>query len=148
MRMHDLHPAPGSRRERRRVGRGIGSGMGKTATKGSKGQLARSGGGKGPAFEGGQTPLYRRLPKRGFKNFPFKKEYAIVNVEDLERLPQDVREATPETLLAAGIIRDLKDGVKVLGDGELKRALKVRVHRVSESAAQKIAAAGGTVEVI
>lgn len=149
MRIHDLKPDPGSRRRPKRVGRGIGSGHGKTATRGHKGQLARSGGGKGPGFEGGQTPLHRRLPKlRRFTNAPFRKAYAIVNVGQLGRYFEDGSTVTPEALLERRIIKDLKDGLKVLGDGEIDRPLLVRAHRFSRQAAEKIRAAGGSVEVI
>ncbi|HEY8498171.1 MAG TPA: 50S ribosomal protein L15 [Limnochordales bacterium] len=150
MKLHDLKPAPGSRHRPKRVGRGIGSGHGKTSTRGHKGQWARSGGAKGPGFEGGQTPLHRRLPKlRRFTNAPFKKEFAIVNVGDLARVFEPGATVSPETLLERRLIRELpKDGVKILGDGELDKALVVRAHRFSRSAIEKIQAAGGTVEVI
>ncbi|WP_324668436.1 50S ribosomal protein L15 [Geochorda subterranea] len=150
MKLHDLRPKPGARHRPKRVGRGIGSGHGKTSTRGHKGQWARSGGAKGPGFEGGQTPLHRRLPKlRRFTNAPFKKEMAIVNVGDLARAFEPGATVTPEALLERRLIRDLPaDGVKVLGDGELDRPLAVRAHRFSEKAAEKIRAAGGTVEVI
>lgn len=150
MKLHDLRPKPGARHRPKRVGRGIGSGHGKTSTRGHKGQWARSGGAKGPGFEGGQTPLHRRLPKlRRFTNAPFKKEMAIVNVGDLARVFEPGATVTPESLLERRLIRQLPpDGVKVLGDGELDRPLAVRAHRFSEKAAEKIRAAGGTVEVI
>ncbi|MEW6045710.1 MAG: 50S ribosomal protein L15 [Bacillota bacterium] len=149
MKLHDLRPPKGARRPPKRVGRGIGSGHGKTATKGHKGQLARSGGGKGPGFEGGQTPLHRRLPKaRRFTNAPFRKEFAVVNVEDLARAFEPGSTVTPEALLERRLVRELKDGVKVLGNGEVDRALAVRAHRFSKQAIEKIQAAGGTVEVI
>ena len=147
MKLHELRPAPGARRDSKRVGRGIGSGKGKTAGRGTKGQKARSGGGKGPGFEGGQTPLVRRLPKRGFTNAPFRRELAIVNLEALNRFePGTV--VTPELLLENRVVRSVKDGIKVLGDGELTRPLTVRAHAFSKAAAAKIVAAGGTVEVI
>jgi len=147
MKLHELRPAPGARRDSKRVGRGIGSGKGKTAGRGTKGQKARSGGGKGPGFEGGQTPLVRRLPKRGFTNAPFRRELAIVNLEALNRFePGTV--VTPELLLENRVVRSVKDGIKVLGDGELTRPLTVRAHAFSKAAAAKIEAAGGTVEVI
>ncbi len=146
MRLHELQPAPGSRQEPKRKGRGIGSGLGKTAGKGHKGQKARSGGGVRPGFEGGQQPLARRMPKRGFRN-PLKKEYSIVNLDRLEIFEAGA-EITTETLLAAGVIRSFKDGVKILGTGELTKALTVKVNSVSRSAAEKIVAAGGKVEVI
>ena len=144
MRLSDLRPAPGSVRPRKRVGRGIGSGHGKTATKGSQGQKARTN--VRPGFEGGQTPLHRRLPqKRGFTNI-FKKEYAIINLDTLAKLPEDT--ITPEVLLQKGIIRDLKSGLRVLGRGEIDKAITVRAHHFSKSAEEKIKARGGTVEVI
>ncbi|MGE5578027.1 MAG: 50S ribosomal protein L15 [Syntrophothermus sp.] len=146
MRLHDLKPAAGAKTERKRVGRGIGSGLGKTAAKGHKGQLARSGGGKGPAFEGGQTPLQRRLPKRGFNNI-FKKEFAIINVRELERF-ENGTVVTPQVLIEAGLIKKVKDGVKVLGTGDLTKSLTVQVQGVTKSAAAKIEAAGGKVEVV
>ncbi len=147
MKIHDLRPAPGAVKAPKRVGRGIGSGHGKTSGKGHKGQKARSGHGKGPRFEGGQMPLSMRLPKRGFKNYPFRRTYAVVNLGALERFePGTV--VTPELLIEKGVIRKLEDGVKVLGGGELGRALTVRAHRFSRSAAAAIEAAGGKTEVI
>ncbi|HCJ11327.1 MAG TPA: 50S ribosomal protein L15 [Clostridiales bacterium] len=146
MRTHELAPAPGSRKERRRVGRGIGSGRGKTAGRGHKGQRARSGRGKGPQFEGGQMPLAMRLPKRGFKN-PSRKVFALVDLDDLDRFDEGTV-VTPEVLLEKRVIRKVLDGVKVLGDGELSKALTVRAHRFSRSAVRKIEAAGGKTEVI
>jgi len=146
VRTHDLGPAPGSKKAPKRVGRGVGSGHGKTSGKGHKGQKARSGHGKGPRFEGGQMPLSMRLPKRGFKN-PFRKVFALVNLSALERFePGTV--VTPELLKEKGVISNLRDGVKVLGGGELDRALTVRAHRFSRSAAERIEAAGGKAEVI
>lgn len=146
MKLHELTSAAGSRSTRKRVGRGIGSGMGKTATRGHKGQNARSGGGVRPGFEGGQNPLYRRLPKRGFNN-PFRKEFAIVNLEDLNQFPAGT-EVTPEVLMEAGIVKNPRDGIKVLGNGEITVSLTVKASKFSESAAQKIQAAGGKTEVI
>lgn len=146
MRLNELKPAPGSRPKSTRVGRGIGSGLGKTSGRGHKGQKSRSGGGTRPGFEGGQMPLYRRLPKRGFTNI-FKKEIVEVSLQDLNRF-ENGTEVTPELLVEAGIIKSAKDGVKILANGEMEKALTVRVHRVSKSAAEKIAAAGGKVEVI
>ncbi|NLY11715.1 MAG: 50S ribosomal protein L15 [Firmicutes bacterium] len=145
MRIHELKPAT-SRKERKRVGRGIGSGLGKTSGRGHKGQKARSGGGKGPYFEGGQTPLQRRLPKRGFTNV-FQKEYAEVKLEDLNRFAPDTV-VTPELLQEAGLVNKIKDGVKVLGNGELKHSLTIRAHGFTKSAAAKIQEAGGKIEVI
>ena len=144
MRLEELKPSAGSRKKSKRVGRGPGSGSGKTASKGHKGQKARSGGVKGPGFEGGQMPLQRRLPKRGFTNI-FRKEYAVVNLRDLSELSGTV---TPETLLEQGLVNDLKAGLKVLGVGDLKSGLTVRAHKFSKSAMDKIQAAGGKAEVI
>ncbi|MBI3593167.1 MAG: 50S ribosomal protein L15 [Nitrospirae bacterium] len=147
MRIEDLAPAEGSNKKAKRIGRGMGSGHGKTATKGHKGQKARSGGTKGPSFEGGQTNLARRLPKRGFKNMPFKKEYAIINLEDITRLT-DADVITPEVLIEKKIIKDMKDGLKVLGDGNISRPITIKAHAFSSSAASKISAAGGKPEVL
>jgi large subunit ribosomal protein L15 len=144
MKLEELKPSKGARKKSKRVGRGPGSGSGKTSGKGHKGQKARSGGVKGPGFEGGQMPLQRRLPKRGFTNI-FRKEYAVVNLSDLSELSGTI---TPETLLAQGIVRHPKSGIKVLGVGELKTALTVRAHKFSKSALDKIQAAGGKAEVI
>jgi large subunit ribosomal protein L15 len=146
MRLEELKPAQGSNKKAKRVGRGVGSGSGKTAGKGHKGQKARSGGVKGPGFEGGQMPLQRRIPKRGFTNI-FRKEYAIVNLSDLELLA-GTAEVTPEALVQSGLIKDLKSGIKVLGTGELKKKLTVRAHKFSKSAIEKIQAAGGKAEVL
>ena len=149
MRLHDLRPAPGARRRPKRVGRGIGSGHGKTSTRGHKGQWARSGGAKGPGFEGGQTPLHRRLPKlKRFTNAPFRKEYAIINVGELARRFEPGETVTPELLVERRIVKDLKDGLKVLGDGELDRPLLVKAHKFSRQALEKIQAAGGRAEVV
>nr|MDD6335535.1 50S ribosomal protein L15 [bacterium] len=147
MKLHELQPAPGSRTERRRVGRGIGSGMGKTATRGHKGQKARSGGGVRIGFEGGQMPINRRLPKRGFSNSRFTKVYAGVNVSALERF-EDGTEVTPELLLSTGVVSKAMDGIKILGDGELTRKLTVKANAFSQSAKAKIEGAGGSAEVI
>lgn len=146
MKIENLTPAPGSKKKPKRIGRGMGSGHGKTATKGHKGQKARSGSGKGAGFEGGQTPLQRRLPKRGFKNRPFKKEYAIVNLDDIAKLT-DIDTVTPEVLLERRVVRDLKDGLKVLGNGNITRAVVIKAHAFSASAVSKITAAGGKSEV-
>ncbi|MFM9332336.1 50S ribosomal protein L15 [Paenibacillus mesotrionivorans] len=146
MKLHELSPAPGSKHPKKRVGRGIGSGMGKTATRGSKGQWARSGGGVRPGFEGGQNPLFRRLPKRGFKNFN-RVEYAIVNLEDLNRFAAGTV-VTPESLKETGVVKNQKDGIKILGNGELTVSLTVKANKFSQSAVEKITAAGGTSEVI
>lgn len=146
MRLEDLKPVQGATRKSKRVGRGVGSGSGKTSGKGHKGQKARSGGVKGAGFEGGQMPLQRRIPKRGFTNI-FRKEYAIVNLSDLDTM-SDTDVVTPEALMQRGLIKDLKTGVKVLGMGELKSKLTVRAHKFSKSALEKIQAAGGKAEVI
>ena len=147
MKLHDLRPAPGSKRRRKRVGRGIAAGQGKTAGRGTKGQGARSGGGKGPYFEGGQLPLVRRLPfKRGFTNI-WRVEYAEVNLDRLERFEQGA-EVSPETLAEAGIIKSPRKPVVILGRGELSKPLTVKAHRFSASARAKIEAAGGSVEVL
>ncbi len=146
MRLEELRPVPGAKKKPKRIGRGPGSGHGKTSTKGHKGQKARSGGVKGPGFEGGQMPLQRRLPKRGFKN-PFRREYAIVNLDDLAPLA-DQGTLTPELLREKGVVKDLKDGLKVLGMGELKSKIVVQAHKFSKNALEKIQAAGGKAEVI
>jgi large subunit ribosomal protein L15 len=146
MKLHELKPAEGSRHTRKRVGRGIASGNGKTAGRGHKGQKARSGGGVRPGFEGGQNPLYRRLPKRGFNNIN-RKEYAIVSLDALNRFEEGTV-VTPELLLETGVISALRDGVKVLANGELNVKLTVKAHKFSATAAEKIAQVGGTTEVI
>ena len=146
MKLHELKPAEGSRRPRRRVGRGIGSGMGKTSTRGTKGQFSRTGGGTRPGFEGGQMPLYRRLPKRGFKN-TFAKKYAEVNVEQLNCFDNGAV-VDPAALIEAGILKNVLDGVRALGNGELTKSLTVQAQGFTKSAQQKIEAAGGKAEVI
>ena len=146
MKLHELKPAEGSRKPRRRVGRGIGSGMGKTSTRGTKGQFSRTGGGTRPGFEGGQMPLYRRLPKRGFKN-TFAKKYAEVNVEQLNCFDNGAV-VDPAALIEAGILKNVLDGVRVLGNGELTKSLTVQAQGFTKSAQQKIEAAGGKAEVI
>jgi large subunit ribosomal protein L15 len=146
MKLHELKPAPGSTKRRKVVGRGRGSGRGTTAGRGGKGQTARTGAGIPAWFEGGQMPLIRRLPKRGFTNI-FKKAYAVINVETLERF-EPGQEVTPELLVSKGLIRARHDGVKVLGTGTLARALIVHAHKFSRSAVAKIEAAGGKVQVI
>lgn len=149
MKLHDLRPNEGGgSKPRKRLGRGIGSGLGKTSGKGHKGQNARSGGGVRPGFEGGQMPLFRRLPKRGFTNI-FAKEYATVNIDELNKFA-DNTVVTPELLFSEGIVKKgkAKDGVKVLGDGELTAKLTVKAQKFSKTAAEKIEAAGGKVEVI
>jgi large subunit ribosomal protein L15 len=146
MKLHELAPAKGAKKKRKRIGRGPGSGHGKTATKGHKGLLARSGGGKRPGFEGGQMPLIRRLPKFGFNN-PFRIDYAIVNLKALAGLGT-VDPITPQALVDAGLIKRTRRPVKVLGMGELGRAVVVQAHKFSQSAVAKIEAAGGRAEVI
>lgn len=146
MKLNELKPSPGERGKRKRVGRGPGSGRGKTAGRGHKGQNSRSGGGVRPGFEGGQMPLQRRTPKRGFTNI-FKKRYAVLNVRDLNRFDAD-SVVDPTALKEKGIIKKVYDGVKVLGMGEIKVPLTVRAHKISTSAAQKIEKAAGKVEVI
>ncbi|AMX84825.1 50S ribosomal protein L15 [Geobacillus subterraneus] len=146
MKLHELQPAPGSRKKAVRVGRGIGSGNGKTSGRGHKGQKARSGGGVRLGFEGGQTPLFRRLPKRGFTNIN-RKEYAVVNLDKLN-IFEDGTEVTPELLLETGVISKLKSGVKILGKGQIEKKLTVKAHKFSASAKEAIEAAGGKTEVI
>lgn len=145
MEMHELGPAFGATKSRRRVGRGIGSGLGKTAGSGHKGQKARTGGSIRRGFEGGQTPLYRRIPKRGFTNH-FAKQYTVVNLSDLEKY-DDGMTVTTETLLKDGTIRKVLDGVKVLGNGTLTKKLTVVAAQFSKSAEEKIQAVGGKIEV-
>ncbi|MCP4675227.1 MAG: 50S ribosomal protein L15 [Deltaproteobacteria bacterium] len=141
-----LAPPPGARKKGKRVGRGPGSGLGKTCGAGQKGQNSRSGGGAGRGFEGGQMPAQRRMPKRGFTN-PFRKTFSVVNVETLERF-EDGAVVDPEMLLSSGVVKKMKDGVKILGKGELKKKLNVRAHAASSSAREKIEKAGGTFEEI
>ncbi len=145
MKLHELKPAEGSTHAPKRLGRGIGSGHGKTSGKGHKGQRSRSGGGVRPGFEGGQNPLMRRMPKRGFKNIS-RKNIVALNVRDLERFENDSI-VTIESLLESGLVKNVKDGVKILATGELTKALTVRIDKVSPAAAKKIVAAGGKVEV-
>ncbi|MCH1626064.1 50S ribosomal protein L15 [Fredinandcohnia quinoae] len=146
MKLHELQPAEGSRKTRNRVGRGIGSGNGKTSGKGHKGQNARSGGGVRPGFEGGQTPLFQRLPKRGFTNIN-RKDFAIVNLETLNRF-EDGTEVTPELLIETGVVSKLNAGIKILGKGTLEKKLTVKAHKFSSTAKEAIEAAGGNTEVI
>lgn len=147
MKLHELSSATGSKKTRKRVGRGIGSGTGKTAGRGHKGQNARSGGGVRPGFEGGQTPLFRRLPKRGFTNAPFKKDLVEINLSKLINFEAGTV-VTPEKLVEAKIIKNIKDGVKVLGQGDITVALTVQAQGFSASAKEKIEAAGGKAEVV
>ena len=147
MKLHELQPAAGSKKTRTRVGRGLGSGLGKTSGRGQKGQNSRSGGGVRSGFEGGQMPLYRRLPKRGFNNV-FAKQYAEVNVEQLNRF-EDGATVDPVALLEAGILKNVRDGIRILGNGSLEtKNLTVIANGFTKSAEEKITAAGGKVEVI
>ncbi len=146
MKLHELKPAKGAIKGRKRLGRGTASGQGKTAGRGQKGQKSRSGGGVRLGFEGGQMPLYRRLPKRGFTNI-FKKQWAIINVEDLNKF-EDGSVITPEMLLEAGLIKKVIDGIKILGDGDLEKKVTVQAHKFSKAAIEKIESAGGKAEVI
>lgn len=146
MKLHELKPAQGARKARSRVGRGIGSGNGKTAGRGHKGQNARSGGGVRPGFEGGQMPLFQRLPKRGFTNIN-RKEYAIVNLDALNRF-EDGTEVTPELLIETGVVRNEKSGIKILAKGNIEKKLTVKANKFSSAAKEAIEAAGGTAEVI
>jgi large subunit ribosomal protein L15 len=145
MKISDLAPAPGSRKKRKRVGRGPGSGHGKTSCKGHKGQKSRSGGGTKPGFEGGQMPLQRRLPKRGFTNI-FQKQYTIVNLSTLNKLEEST--ITPEFLVKKGIVKKIQDGIKILGNGDISKPITVHAHAFSASAKEKIEKAQGTVEKI
>ncbi|MCP3876344.1 MAG: 50S ribosomal protein L15 [Desulfobacteraceae bacterium] len=144
MQLHDLAPAPGSRKNRKKVGRGPGSGMGKTSTRGHKGLKARSGGNVRPGFEGGQMPIYRRLPKRGFYNI-FKTKNAVLNVKDLDRF-EDGATIDIETLRDAGVVKGQVDGVKILGLGETKKKFSLKNILVSKTAKEKIESAGGSIE--
>lgn len=146
MKLHELKPAEGSRSSRKRIGRGIGSGTGKTSGKGHKGQNSRSGGGVRPGFEGGQNPLFRRLPKRGFTNIN-RKDYAVVNIEVLNRFDEGT-EVTPALLLETGVVSNERSGIKILGNGSLEKKLTVKAHKFSGSAKEAIEAAGGQTEVV
>ncbi|MGD8371656.1 MAG: 50S ribosomal protein L15 [Syntrophobacterales bacterium] len=146
MRLDELKPPRGARKKARRVGRGTGSGRGKTSGRGTKGQGSRSGGGTPPGFEGGQMPLQRRLPKRGFSN-PFKKAYAEINVRDLERFAPD-SVVDEELLRQSGLVKGRFDGIKLLGTGDISKPLTVKVHRCSAGAREKVEAVGGSVEVV
>jgi len=146
MKLNELSPAEGSQRPRQRVGRGVGSGWGKTAGRGNKGQGQRSGGGVRPGYEGGQMPIHRRLPKRGFTNI-FKKNFAIINIRDLARFDSGSNVDELE-LVKVGLIKGTYDGIKLLGQGEIDYPLQIKVNAISKSAQVKISAAGGTVEVV
>ena len=146
MRLHELKAVPGATRAPKRKGRGTATGQGKTAGRGMNGQNSRSGGGGRPGFEGGQMPLYRRIPKRGFTNI-WRKEYEIVNVETLNRFDNGT-EVTPELLIAEGIVKQVKDGIKILGNGKLEKNLTVQAQKFTKSALEKIEAAGGKAQVI
>ena len=147
MKLHELQYTEGARKARKRVGRGTSSGTGKTAGRGQKGQGARSGGGKKPGFEGGQTPLFMRLPKRGFTNAKFKVEYAVINLDDLNRF-EDGTVVTPALLKEVGLIKNQLDGIKVLGTGELTKKLTIQANKFSASALVKIEKSGSKAEVI
>ena len=146
MRLHELKAVPGATRAPKRKGRGTATGQGKTAGRGMNGQNSRSGGGVRPGFEGGQMPLYRRIPKRGFTNI-WRKEYEIVNVETLNRFDNGT-EVTPELLIAEGIVKQVKDGIKILGNGKVEKNLTVQAQKFTKSALEKIEAAGGKAQVI
>ena len=147
MKLHTMQPAEGSTKVRKRIGRGTSSGTGKTAGKGHKGQNARSGGGVRPGFEGGQLPLFRRLPKRGFSNAKFKTEYAVINLSDLNRFENDTV-ITPELLKEMGLVKNQIDGIKVLGNGTLEKKLTIKAHKFSSVAKEQIEKLGGKAEVI
>lgn len=147
MELENLKPSEGAKKKPKRIGRGVGSGMGRTSTRGHKGQKSRSGFSRRQGFEGGQMPLQRRLPKRGFTNI-FRKEYATLNVRDLARVFEAGASVGPEELRAKGLMRKNKAGIKILGEGDIDRALTVRAHAFSASARAKIEQAGGTCEVI
>jgi len=148
MKINDLKPAAGSRKRNKRIGRGPGSGHGKTSCKGHKGQKSRSGGTKGPGFEGGQMPLHRRLPKRGFRNYPFRRDFTVINLERLSALVEDLNEVTPELLIERGVLSKSKSRIKILGNGDLSRPITIKAHAFSASALKKIESAGGKAEVI
>ncbi|NLK00804.1 MAG: 50S ribosomal protein L15 [Clostridia bacterium] len=147
MQLHDLKPVPGSKKSRKRKGRGRSSGLGKTSGRGHDGQKARSGGGVRRGFEGGQMPLFRRIPKRGFTNV-FAKEITIVNIDDINESFEENEPVTPETLKEKGLIKSFRDGVKILGRGDMDKKLEVKANAFSRAAVEKIEAAGGKVEVI
>jgi large subunit ribosomal protein L15 len=146
MKLNELSPAKGSRKAPKRLGRGVASGTGKTAGRGTKGFNSRSGGGTRPGYEGGQMPLHRRLPKRGFTNI-FKKKIAVINIRDLAKFEKDTV-VDADALVQAGLVKGKRDGIKLLGQGDIKYSLNVRVNQISKSAREKIEAAGGKVEVL
>jgi large subunit ribosomal protein L15 len=146
MRLNDLAPEKGQKKNRKRVGRGVASGSGKTAGRGNKGQNSRSGGGVRPGYEGGQMPIHRRLPKRGFKN-PFKKLLAVVNVQDLNRFEAEAV-IDEVAFVKSGLVKGDRDGIKILGKGDIQVPVTVRINKISASAREKIEAAGGKIEVI
>jgi large subunit ribosomal protein L15 len=146
MKLHELKPAQGATKARKRLGRGVGSGWGSTAGRGNKGQNARSGGGVRPGYEGGQMPIHRRLPKGGFTN-PFRKTFAVVNVGDLDRKFAEGETVDEAALVKAGLVKGRRDGVKLLAGGRIGKALTVRVHAASAAAREKIESAGGSLEV-
>ncbi|HHT19903.1 MAG TPA: 50S ribosomal protein L15 [Tissierellia bacterium] len=146
MKLHELRPAKGAKTKKTRVGRGQASGLGKTSGRGHGGQKSRSGGGVRLGFEGGQLPIYRRLPKRGFSNARFATKYAILNIGRLAEL--ELEEISPQILLEQGVIKKLYDGLKILGDGDIDRAMTVKAHKFTKSAVEKIEQAGGKAEVI
>lgn len=146
MRLNELSPPQGSRKKRKRVGRGVGSGSGKTAGRGTKGLNSRSGGGVRPGYEGGQMPLHRRLPKRGFHNI-FRRQFAIVNIRDLERFESGAV-VDEEALIRSGLVKGKAKGIKLLGQGEIKHQLTLRVNSASQKAKEKVESAGGSIEVI
>lgn len=148
MKLHELERNRAAKHERRRVGRGMGSGLGKTSGRGEKGQKARSGVSIKATFEGGQLPLYRRLPKRGFSNSDFKIRYATINVSDLNEKFKDGDVVTPELLKEIGLLKSQLDGVKILGDGEIEKKLTVKAHKFSKTAIEKLEKSGSTIEVI
>ena len=147
MKLYNIHPTEGATKTRKRVGRGVGSGLGKTSGRGEKGQKARSGYSHKPGFEGGQLPLYRRLPKRGFSNAMFKTKYAVINLSDLNKFEKDAV-VTPELLKEMGLIKNQLDGIKVLGNGTLEKKLVVKAHKFSDVAKEQIEKLGGKAEVI
>ena len=147
MKLHELEKNIGATHSKKRVGRGSGSGLGKTSGKGQKGQKARSGGSINPVFEGGQLPLYRRIPKRGFSNAPFKTEYAVINLSDLNKF-EDNTVITPELLKEMALVKNQIDGIKVLGEGKLEKKLTVQANKFSKSAIEKINESGSKIEVI